>query len=62
MNLGKTNAMGSSGVDPGRSLVSIETCASPIGDSLDIEVNSCDRLDLGSSSAFDIHRMMVVAV
>ena len=54
--------MGSSGVDPGRSPVSIETCASPIGDSLDIEVNSCDFLELGSSSAFDIHRKIVAAV
>jgi hypothetical protein len=57
-----TNAIGSSDVDPGRSLVSIETCPSPIGDLLDIEVNSCDCLELSSSSAFDIHRMIDVAV
>ena len=53
-----TNAMGSSGVDPGQSLVDIETCPSPIGEVLDIDVNNCDCSELSSSSIFDIHRIM----
>ena len=57
-----TNAIGSSGVDPGKSLVSIETCSSLIGDLLDTELKSCDWKVLSVSSIFDIHRMMDVAV
>jgi hypothetical protein len=55
------NAIGSSGVDPGRSSVSMETCPS-IGDSLDIEGKSRDCLEYSSFSIFDIHRMMDAAV
>jgi hypothetical protein len=58
----RTNAIGFSAVDPGRSLENIETCASPIGDSLDMSINSCDLLELVSSSIFDIHRIMELAV
>jgi hypothetical protein len=54
--------MGSSGVDPGQSLVSIETCPSPIGDVLVMDLKSCNCLELSSSSIFDIHRIIDGAV
>lgn len=59
-----TNAIGFSDVDPGRSLVSIEKCPSPIGDLLDMSIKSCGCLtsELSSSSVFDIHRIMDAAV
>jgi hypothetical protein len=57
-----TNAMGSSNVDPGRLLVSIETRPSPIGDALDMLTKSCDCLELSSCSVLDIHRMIDAAV
>ena len=57
-----TNAIGSSGVHPGQLLASIETCPSPIGDSLDMLIKSCDFLELASSSVFDIHRIIDTAV
>jgi hypothetical protein len=57
-----TNAIGFSGVDPGRSLESIETCLSPIENSLDMSIKSCDFFVLSSSSIFDIHRIMDWAV
>jgi hypothetical protein len=57
-----TNAKGSSGVDPGRSLVSIEIYPSSIGDSLDMLMKSCDCIEFSMCSTFDIHRMMDFAV
>jgi hypothetical protein len=59
-----TNAMhmASSGVDPGRRLVSNETCPSPIGVWPDEWVQSCDFLDLSSPSVSHIRRMMDAAV
>ena len=56
-----TNTRGSSGVDPGQSSDSIETCPSPIGNSLDMLLKSWKFFVL-SSSTFDIHRMMDSAV
>ena len=57
-----TNAIGSSGVDPGRSLVSMETYPSTIEDSLDVFKKSCDGLDLSSSSILAMHRIIDKAV
>jgi len=56
-----TNAIGSSGVDPGRSLVSKEICPSPIGDSLDMLKNSCNSPVHPSFSTFIIRRIMDMA-
>jgi len=60
----ETMAIGSSGVDPGRSLENIGTCStSLIDDSLDVEENSsCDCQVLSSSSILEIHRMTDTAV
>ena len=57
-----TNAIGLSGVDPGRSLESIETCPSPSADSLDMFIKSWEFFVLLNSSIFDIHRIMDEAV
>jgi len=43
---GSTNARGSSGVDPGQSLVSIEIYPSSIDDSLDMLTKSCDCIEI----------------
>jgi hypothetical protein len=57
-----TNAIGVSGVDPGRSLESIETCWSPSANSLDMLIKSCEFFVLSNSSILDIHRIMDEAV
>ena len=57
-----TNAMGSSGIEPGQPPVSIEICPSPIGDSLDMLANSWDCLERSSSSSLDMHRDTDAAV
>jgi len=58
----KTNAIGFSGVDPGRSLESSETCPSSSANSLDIFIKSCELFVLWNSSILDMHRMMDEAV
>jgi len=53
-----TSTSGSSGVDPGHPLHNIETCPSPIGNSLDMLTKSWELFVVLNSSIFDMHRMM----
>ena len=57
------NAIGSPGVDQGRSLVSNETnLASPTVDSLEMLIQSCDSFQSSNPSDFAMHRLTEAAV
>jgi hypothetical protein len=57
-----TNGIGSSGVDPGQLLVSIEICPSPIRVPLEMEVKIWAFHSYLISSIFEIHHFMDLAV